>query len=141
MSWRSKIALPNAPAAAPAQGEWECLPADCRVLVRGLSGAPEHNGSEGVVRGYDVAKQRHIVELPEKTLALRAANLLQLIEVRLRCGDSWRDCEISGLDEATGELTLREVELLTKEAAGGALPARARLGSGDGNVVLRPGAR
>merc|ERR1712137_476161 len=67
-------------------------------------------GAEGRIRSFDSSKQRFIVDLGEKSLSLRAANLLQLLPVRFRCRDepdAWRDAEVVGFDADTDELLFR----------------------------------
>lgn len=88
LAWRSAaLASPSggsAPSSAKAQARHDELPAGGRVRVQGLMGATEHNGAEGTILGYDSAKQRYVLQLGDKSLSLRAANLLQLMPVRLR---------------------------------------------------------
>jgi hypothetical protein len=47
------------------------------VEVHGLVGAAQHNGKQGVVRRFDTAKGRYVLQLPgtEKPLAVKPANL------------------------------------------------------------------
>lgn len=85
------------------------LPFHTRVRVRGLTGAPEHNGAEGTIGSYDSERERYVVELADKSLALRAANLLQLLKVKIRSGQSedWLDGEIANFDEAAGKIEFK----------------------------------
>ena len=51
----------------------------CSVLVKGLKGAPEHNGKRGTVRQYDGGKGRYVVELGGGApLSLKQENLQQV---------------------------------------------------------------
>jgi thioredoxin len=55
---------------------FDVLPIGTRVLVGGLQGAPQHNGKEGAVVGYDGA--RYQCQLPGgEVLALKPANVRQ----------------------------------------------------------------
>merc|ERR1711924_103210 len=123
----------NAPASGSgAASPCNQLPLGVRVRVRGLTGAPEHNGTEGSISSYDSERGRYVVELGEKSLALRAANLLQLLPVKVRGADSdsWLDGEIVNFDEANGQLELN----IAGETR------HAKLGDTDG-PVLTAGAR
>eukprot|EP00929_Paragymnodinium_shiwhaense_P078528 TRINITY_DN40721_c0_g2_i1.p1 TRINITY_DN40721_c0_g2~~TRINITY_DN40721_c0_g2_i1.p1 ORF type:complete len:368 (+),score=93.50 TRINITY_DN40721_c0_g2_i1:45-1106(+) len=147
MRWRTAAmsAAPGGGAAAPQSQACNQLPNGAKVLVRGLAGAPEHNGSQGTIQGFDAAKQRYVVDLSGKPLSLRAVNLLQLLTVSLRRQDSGdqdalAEAKIVGYDEDSGELLL--------DTAGEALPGddpdqqpyRRRFGEPDG-PILRAGAR
>lgn len=73
-------------AMTPAELDIRRIPDDTEVTVRSLKSAPEHNGTVGIVIGWDVAKQRCTVRLKsadgaEKTLGLRPQNLTQRIRV------------------------------------------------------------
>ena len=62
------------------------LPSGAYVKLRGLKGAAEHNGKVGAIQGYDAASERYTIALRDgKQLALRRANLLQMLEVRRAC--------------------------------------------------------
>jgi len=113
MSWRSAAGAAAAPPLRPAQAKCSELPPGCRVQIRGLTGAPQHNGSEGLVRGYDASRQRYTVELGEKkSLALRAANLLQLLGFLLLSTspgseEERREATIVDFDDEAGELVVQ----------------------------------
>merc|ERR1711924_52488 len=116
----------NAPASGSgAASPCNQLPLGVRVRVRGLTGAPEHNGTEGSISSSDSERGRYVVELGEKSLALRAANLLQLLPVKVRGADSdsWLDGEIVNFDEANGQLELN----IAGDTDGPVLTAGARL--------------
>merc|ERR1719152_92769 len=51
------------------------------VRIKGLTSAPERNGTQGRVESYDDARGRYMVQVDgeETTLALRPANLEQLV--------------------------------------------------------------
>jgi len=110
LGWKTAVgAGPSAPV-QPRLAHNE-LPPGLPVRVCGLQGAPEHNGCEGTVRGFDAGKQRYLVDLGEKSLSLRAANLLQLPTVQVRCGEGLSErCEarVKDFDAGTGEFTLQQ---------------------------------
>jgi nucleoredoxin len=127
LSWKS------AAGASPSASPSTVLPDGACVLVRGLKGAPENNGMQGTISSYDASKGRYVVELGERSLALRAANLLQLLEVRVRSGESsdeWVDGMISDFHEASGEC---EIKIGDEKRC-------LRFGALDG-PILKPGAR
>ncbi|CAE8670491.1 unnamed protein product, partial [Polarella glacialis] len=121
LAWKGAAGV-GAPAGGQAQSSCSALPPGARVKVRGLTGAPEHNGSEGVARSYDASKQRYLVELGEKQLALRAGNLLQMLTVKARSEPSadskWVEAVIVDYDEASGEFDLRGPEVSSRAKAG-----------------------
>jgi len=120
--------------AAPAADRCDLLPKGTRVGVRGLSGAAELNGSEGEITSFDGSKQRYTVQIGERCVALRAANLLQLAPVRLRVAEGvWEDARIADVDDATRELVVRR-------AGEAAEPERMSLQSSD-SLRLMPGTR
>lgn len=136
MGWRT--AAGAVAASPPGQGQERCseLPPGARVQVRGLTGAPEHNGTEGTIRGYDASKKRYTVELAEKSLALRSANLLQLLDLRVCVAaedEDLCDAVLADVDEETGELVVQPQR-------DGAEPTRVRLQDGQ-RVLLKSGAR
>lgn len=55
------------------------------VVVRGLTGAEQHNGKEAVVNGYDLATARYTVQLVDDATLLRIKhqNLLQRLPVEV----------------------------------------------------------
>lgn len=129
MGWKSASgASASAPSAGPtASSPCDQLPVGLRVRVRGLKSAPENNGAEGSIASYDSSKGRYVVELGEKSLALRAANLLQLVSAKVAGGeasDARLDAEILNFDEASEEFEL--------SVAGET--RRAKLGTADGPV-------
>jgi len=136
MKWKSAagaVASTGSPAPGPTVvAPWNQLPIGLHVRVRGLTGAPEHNGAEGSISSYDSGRGRYTVEIGEKSLALRAANLLQLLCVKVRSGESegFLDATIVNFDEATGDLELN--------VAGET--RRAKFGAPDG-PILAAGAR
>lgn len=74
----------------------DLLPARTRVILFGLVGAAEHNGKVGVVQSYQAEKRRFVVEVDgDKQIALRPANLLQQLKVKL--GD--REGLVSGISD------------------------------------------
>mmetsp|Transcript_65680 Transcript_65680/g.172105 ORF Transcript_65680/g.172105 Transcript_65680/m.172105 type:complete len:343 (+) Transcript_65680:69-1097(+) len=99
-----------------------------RVKIYGLVSAPEHNGSEGVIKGYDAGKQRYLVELGEKSLSLRASSLLQLLRVQTQGVEGQAD--VVEVDAETGELVLRRLSCPEGEES-----SRAKLGDADGPVL------
>jgi len=108
-----------------------------QVKVRGLTGAPERNGQCGVIKGYDDCRQRYNVQIDGKQLGLRAANLLQMLQVRISGDqDEWLEAEIADFDDDTGEFTLVRDAGEDK----GIVEIRARLGDANGPVLLE-GAR
>ena len=46
------------------------------VEINGLKSAAEYNGLQGQIRSYDRAKQRYVVTVRGKPIALKAANLV-----------------------------------------------------------------
>jgi len=65
------------------------LPPGTRVVVRGLQGAPQHNGKEGEVDSYDASSSRYLVQLAGgdgEVLRIKFANLLQNVR-----------CEVLGM--------------------------------------------
>ena len=84
------------------------------VLVRGLVGAAQHNGQQGLVVGYDLATARYTVRLVRDGSLLRVkhANLLQRLPVELlglreRAHLNGRSGVIVGSDEASGRYHVR----------------------------------
>ena len=64
------------------------LPEGTAVLVKGLQGAPQHNGKSGQVQGYDGAKGRYVVALGDGTqVSLKQDNVQQQVE----------GCEVLGI--------------------------------------------
>jgi len=135
LKWKTAAGVSaGAPTAGPtAAAPCNQLPLGIRVRVRGLTGAPEHNGAEGAISSYDSERGRYVVQLEEKSLALRAANLLQLLRVKVRSGESdgWLDGEIVNFDEATGQFQLNVAsetrQATLGDANGPVLSAGARL--------------
>mmetsp|Transcript_5067 Transcript_5067/g.16315 ORF Transcript_5067/g.16315 Transcript_5067/m.16315 type:complete len:339 (-) Transcript_5067:15-1031(-) len=130
LGWKTAAgAVPGAPARPPPSSHSE-LPPGLRVRVCGLQGAPEHNGCDGTIRGFDVGKQRYLVELGEKSLSLRAANLLQLPGVLVRSTEDpahRHEARVADFDASTGEFTL--------EREDGQEPSRAKLGDSLGPLL------
>jgi len=56
------------------------LASGTQVFVHSLTGAREHNGKVGTVKGYDVRKGRYNIDLNGHLLALKASNIQQLIK-------------------------------------------------------------
>ena len=90
------------------------LPNATSVLVRGLVGAAQHNGEQGLVVGYDLATARYTVRLVRDGSLLRVkhANLLQRLPVELlglreRAHLNGRSGVIVGSDEASGRYHVR----------------------------------
>jgi hypothetical protein len=130
MNWKTSAgASAGSPTGTPTStAPCNQLPVGLKVRVRGLTGAPEHNGLEGTIGSYDSDRGRYFVELGEKSLALRAANLLQLLRVKVCRSDSGEklDAEITNFDEAAGEFELN--------IDGNS--SRAKLGSADGPILV-----
>jgi len=127
LGWKSAAGAAPAQPREPAFNE---LPPGQRVRICGLTGAPEHNGMEGKIKGFDVSKQRYVIDLGEKSLSLRAANLLQLLAVQVRCGEKledWRDVQVDDFDADSGEFSLR--------GEGDESTVRAKLGDPEGPVL------
>uniref|UniRef100_A0A7S4Q1V1 Thioredoxin domain-containing protein n=1 Tax=Alexandrium monilatum TaxID=311494 RepID=A0A7S4Q1V1_9DINO len=104
--------------------------------ICGLQGAPEHNGCEGTVRGFDPQRQRYVVQLGEKSLSLRAANLLQLPVVQVRSGEDsteWFEAGIADFDVDTGELIWEQDGKMLRGRLGD--PSAPRLKAGTRIVV------
>ncbi|CAK0852086.1 unnamed protein product [Prorocentrum cordatum] len=93
LRWKAAAGATGVPAAPAAVAPGE-LPAGLRVRIRGLTGAAEHNGVEGVIKGYSREKGRYVVDLDDgdRSLSLRAANLLQLLPLRVRAADEGHAC-------------------------------------------------
>ena len=72
---------------APAPSPFDKLPSGTAVLVKGLKGAPEHNGKRGTVQQWDGSKGRYVVQLGGASLALKQENLQQRIQ----------KCEVLGI--------------------------------------------
>ena len=51
-----------------------------QVFVHDLTGAKEHNGKIGIVKGYDARKGRYNIDLHGSLLALKSSNIQQLIK-------------------------------------------------------------
>jgi len=150
-AWKTATgATASAPQEAiPATSACNELPSGVRVQVRGLTGAPEHNGLEGTVRRYDSTKRRYMVDLEEKSLFLRPVNLLQLLRVRVRNAtrsekaegseeaeaSEWAEADIADFDEAEGEFVLRR-----EVSDGEPTTTRGKLGNETG-PVFNAGAR
>ena len=49
----------------------ELLEVGCSVSVYGLTGAPQHDGKNGTVQGYDAAKGRYSVRVEGEAKGLR----------------------------------------------------------------------
>lgn len=70
--------------AAPVPPPASILAAGARVLARDLVSAPQHNGREGTVRGYDAASGRYDVRMADGArLSVKPANLLQSVGVEV----------------------------------------------------------
>eukprot|EP00933_Yihiella_yeosuensis_P022284 TRINITY_DN17528_c0_g1_i1.p1 TRINITY_DN17528_c0_g1~~TRINITY_DN17528_c0_g1_i1.p1 ORF type:complete len:340 (-),score=64.12 TRINITY_DN17528_c0_g1_i1:91-1110(-) len=88
------------------------LAPESRVRIRGLTGAPEHNGKDAIVKSFNAEKKRYVLEFDERQLSLKAANLLQLLAVKVRPpkqteSEEWTDAEMVDFDEASSEFVLR----------------------------------
>lgn len=82
------------------------LPERTQVLVRGLQGAAQHNGKEGVVTGYDEAASRYEVNVGDgdTSLRIKGENLLQLptckvINMQSRPELNGTSARVTGFDE------------------------------------------
>lgn len=112
------------------------IPSGTSVRVRGLQGSPENNGLEGVVQSFDSSKRRYVVQIGERPLSLKAANLLQLLSLQVCRGEGeepseWVQAQVADFDDATGQYLCR----LSKEADEALprdlrQPSQARLGVG-----------
>uniref|UniRef100_A0A7S4Q0V3 Thioredoxin domain-containing protein n=1 Tax=Alexandrium monilatum TaxID=311494 RepID=A0A7S4Q0V3_9DINO len=135
LGWKTAVgATPSAPV-QPRPLHGELLPGLC-VRICGLQGAPEHNGCEGTVRGFDPQRQRYVVQLGEKSLSLRAANLLQLPVVQVRSGEDsteWFEAGIADFDVDTGELIWEQDGKMLRGRLGD--PSAPRLKAGTRIVV------
>ncbi|CAL1154215.1 unnamed protein product [Cladocopium goreaui] len=105
-TWKTAAGATSAPQAdSVAQ-----LPFGARVLIRGLQGKPENNGLEGVVQSFDASQRRYVVNVAERSLSLKAANLLQLLKLQVKTSeepheeDPWNEAEVAEFDEETGDL-------------------------------------
>jgi len=136
LSWKS-LSGSSPPQQPQQQNDHAQLPCGVQVKVRGLTGAPERNGQCGVIKGYDDCRHRYNVQIDGKQLGLRAANLLQMLQVRISGDqDEWLEAEIADFDDDTGEFTLVRDAGEDK----GIVEIRARLGDANGPVLLE-GAR
>merc|ERR1712146_248740 len=63
------------------------LPSGTAVLVKGLKGAPEHNGKRGTVQQWNGSKGRYVVDLGGAALSLKQENLQQRV----------KQCEVLGI--------------------------------------------
>ncbi|CAE7434388.1 nxn [Symbiodinium sp. CCMP2456] len=112
------------------------IPSGTSVRVRGLQGAPENNGLEGVVQSFDSSKRRYVVQIGERPLSLKAANLLQLLSLQVCRGEGeepseWIEAQVADFDDATGQylcrLSKEADEVLPRDLR---QPSQARLGVG-----------
>lgn len=77
---------------AAAASPFDKLPSGTAVLVKGLKGAPQHNGKRGTVQQWDGGKGRYVVQLGGEALALKQDNLQQRI----------KQCEVLGIQVRGG---------------------------------------
>ena len=63
-----------------APAPFDRFPSDTSVLVKGLQGAPQHNGKRGTVQQFDGGKGRYVVDLGGAALSLKQENLQQRVE-------------------------------------------------------------
>ena len=122
------------------------------IQVRGLVGAAQHNGQQGLVVGYDLATARYTVRLVRDGSLLRVkhANLLQRLPVELmglreRAHLNGRGGVIVGCDEASGRYHVRVPA--SPQSAGTGLAGAVEAAPGDtvalqlSNLMLPAGAR
>jgi len=136
LSWKSAAGACGSVPSAPQEHACSELPTGLRVRICGLTGTPELNGNEGSIQSFDASKQRYVVELGEKFLSLRAANLLQLVHVQVRHAtnpDEWCNAGVVDFDAETCEVSVSNEE-------SGSEPVRLRLGVPQG-PVLKAGTR
>jgi len=100
----------TAAGAAPSQADSVAqLPLGARVRIRGLQKMPENNGMEGLIQSFDASQKRYVVKVDDRSLALKAANLLQLLKVQVRASnepteeDPWTEADLIEMDEVSGE--------------------------------------
>lgn len=115
--WLSAIAAPEdecagleLPKILPEGGLDLCrIPDDAVVRIRGLKGAPEHNGCDGTVVGFDVLKGRFSVLLGEKPVGLKPQNLTQRVPgVSLVAGaEAGKEGVLEDFDDETGQFVVR----------------------------------
>jgi phage baseplate assembly protein gpV len=63
------------------------IPTGTKVVIQGLQSAPQHNGKEGAVQGYNAASQRYTIELPDGEVALKTARLTIMVD----------NCKVTGI--------------------------------------------
>ena len=84
------------------------IPAGHQVVIHGLSSSPEHNGKNGMVRGFEQQRGRYEVQLDDgSTISVRPENLTQLCEVSVHALTSRPELNgqpgrIAGVDVTTG---------------------------------------
>lgn len=103
LNWKTSAGA-SAPQAEPPQ-----LVSGTPVRIRGLQSKPENNGLEGVVQRQE--SDRYVVNVGERSLSLKAANLLQLLKLQVRRSvdaeettSKWEEADLVDFDEATGDL-------------------------------------
>merc|ERR1719174_354461 len=67
------------------------IPTGTKVVIQGLQSAPQHNGKEGAVQGYDAASQRYTIELPDGEVALKTTRLTVVVD----------NCRVTGITSKT----------------------------------------
>jgi hypothetical protein len=65
---------------------YDCIPPGTHVSLKGLVSRPDHDGDLGVVQQYDPQDARYIVKLEDtdKTMSVKASNLLQHVHVKVQ---------------------------------------------------------
>jgi len=69
----------------PQAPSYNTMPPGTVVSLKGLVNAPERNGDQGVIQGFNTATGRYVVNLEdiEQTMSLKAENLLQHVHVKI----------------------------------------------------------
>jgi len=117
----------------PAAEQPDVIPNGVTAVVRGLTGAAQHNGKSGRVSGFDVGSRRYTVMLEDgEALSIKGDNLLQALS-----------CEVTGM-QSKPELNRQRGVVRDFDAAKGryvlALGAQA-VSLKPENLILPKGAR
>jgi len=85
----------------------DVLPSGTEVRVRGLQGAPQHNGKAGRVEDYDESTGRYTVQLSDgDVLRIKHTNLLQTVQAEVvnmqKIELNGKDARIEAYDEERG---------------------------------------
>lgn len=114
------------------------MPIGTNATIRGLKGAPEHNGKMGRVTGWDEQKGRYEIDVESEIIALRPANLTQRCSVEIygiesQPGMNGQVGEVLNYDDQSGRLQLKMKFRMEN--------GRDVIGLQPGNVILNKGTR